>query len=584
MKAKVVKQKYLEFFKSKNHAIIPSAPLIPEHDPSVLFTTAGMHPLVPFLLGQPHPSGKRLANVQKCMRTQDIDEVGDTTHTTFFEMLGNWSFGDYFKEETIKWSFEFLTSKKWLNLPVEKLAVSCFKGDKDAPKDEETAAIWKELGLPKERIIFLPKKDNWWGPAGESGPCGPDSEMFYWVADTKAPAKFDPEDNNWVEIWNDVFMEYNKTKDGRFLPLKQKNVDTGLGVERVAMVMQGQKTVFDTELFQPIFQKISQLGKVNPSSRNIISFRIIADHMRAATFILGDERGVAPSNVDQGYILRRYIRRTIRHGKKLGLPDKFCTKIAETVIKLYKEDYPLLEEKKNFILDELEKEETKFELTLEKGLKEFAKMSGKKISGQDAFLLFQSYGFPLEMTIELADEKGMRVDDAGYAKEYEKHQLLSRTGAEKKFKGGLSEESPQTIRYHTATHILNAALRRVISKDIHQRGSNITPERLRFDFSFDRKLTSDEIKKVEDEVNRIISKTMRVDMKEMLFKEAVAIGAEKEFGNKYPDVVSVYFIGDYSIEFCGGPHVKNTHELGKFRIIKEQSSSAGVRRIKAVLE
>lgn len=585
MKAQQLKQKYIQFFKSKSHAFIPSAPLIPEHDPSVLFTTAGMHPLVPFLLGQKHPLGKRIVNVQKCMRTQDIDEVGDATHTTFFEMLGNWSFGDYFKKEAIEWSFEFLTSKKWLHLPLDRLAVSCFQGDKNAPKDEESATIWKMLGIPTARIAFLPKEDNWWGPAGESGPCGPDTEMFYWVSDAKPPAKFDPKDKNWVEIWNDVFMEYTKTKDGKYLPLQQKNVDTGLGVERVTMVLQGKKTVFDTELFQPIFAKISKLGQIEPTAKNIISFRIIADHMRAATFILGDERSVTPGNVDQGYILRRYIRRTIRHGKKLGLPDGFCNQIAAVVITAYKKEYPLLEEKKVFILAELQKEEEKFEQTLEKGLKEFAKMSiQKKISGTDAFLLFQSYGFPLEITEELAEEKGITVDVEGYLAEYEKHQQLSRLGAEKKFKGGLSEESPQTIRYHTATHILNEALRKVISPDIKQRGSNITPERLRFDFSFDRKLTAEEIKKVEQEVNRVITAALSVERKEMSKEEAIKIGAQMEFGHKYPERVSVYFIGNYSKEFCGGPHVRNTKELGTFRIVKEESSSAGVRRIKAILE
>ncbi|MDP3733817.1 MAG: alanine--tRNA ligase-related protein, partial [Nanoarchaeota archaeon] len=404
------------------------------------------------------------------------------------------------------------------------------------------------------------------------------------LGETQPPVKFDPKHKQWVEIWNDVFMEYTKTKDGRFLPLHQKNVDTGLGVERVTMVLQGKKTVFDTELFQPIFAKISKLGKIEPTAKNIISFRIIADHMRAATFILGDERSITPGNVDQGYILRRYIRRTIRHGKKLGLPDGFCNQIAAVVITAYKKEYPLLEEKKVFILAELQKEEEKFEQTLEKGLKEFAKMSTqRKISGNDAFLLFQSYGFPLEITEELAEEKGITVDVESYLAEYEKHQQLSRLGAEKKFKGGLSEESPQTIRYHTATHILNEALRKVISSEIKQCGSNITPERLRFDFSFDRKLTAEEIQKVEAEVNRVITMALPVERKEMSKEEALTIGAQMEFGHKYPERVSVYFIGTYSKEFCGGPHVKNTKELGMFRILKEESSSAGVRRIKAVL-
>lgn len=585
MKARDLKIKYLQFFESKGHTIIPSAPLIPEHDPSVLFTTAGMHPLVPFLLGTAHPLGKRLVNVQKCMRTQDIDEVGDATHTTFFEMLGNWSLGDYFKKEAISWSFEFLTSKQWLNLPIRKLAVTCFAGDADAPKDEESAKIWLSLGISKERLVFLPKKDNWWGPAGETGPCGPDTEMFYWVSDEEPPRKFDPADKRWVEIWNNVFMEYNKMKDGKFIPLKQKNVDTGLGVERVTMILQRKKTVFDTELFQPIFAKIRELAGVSVNEENILSFRIVADHMRAATMILGDERAVAPSNVDHGYILRRFIRRTIRHGRKLGITKNFCPQIADVVINMFKDDFPLLVQKKLFILAELQKEEEKFEKTLEQGLKEFTKMSSQKvISGKGVFLLFQSYGFPLEMTQELAFEKGITVDAEGFQKEYALHQELSRVGAEKRFKGGLSEVSSQTVKYHTATHVLNEALRKVISPTIHQRGSNITPERLRFDFSFDRKLTSEEVKKVEDEVNQIIQLGLPVRHEEMDYERAMQLGAEAEFGVKYPSRVSVYFVGNYSLELCGGPHVQNTKDIGKFKIVKEESVAAGVRRIKAVVE
>jgi alanyl-tRNA synthetase len=581
MKAVELKRKYLQFFKSKGHAIIPSAPLIPENDPTVLFTNAGMHPLVKYLAGQQHTLGNRLANVQKCMRTQDIDEVGDFTHTTFFEMLGNWSLGDYFKKEAIEWSFEFLT--KELRLPVNKLAVSCFKGDKNAPKDEESAGIWQSLGVAKERIAFLDKKENWWGPVGETGPCGPDTEMFYWVSDKEAPKKFDPQDDRWVEIWNDVFMQYDKKKDGSYEPLKQKNVDTGLGVERVAMILQGKTTVFDTELFQPIFKELNKLAKEKLNQKNIFSYRVMADHLRATTFIMGDERGVAPSNVDQGYILRRYIRRTIRHGKKVGMPSSFCIPIINIIIKMYKESYPILQKKKDFIISELKKEEEKFGTTLEKGLREFEKMSSKNITGKDAFLLFQSYGFPLEMTEEMADEKKIKVDVEGFLAEYEKHQKLSRSGAEKKFKGGLADLSPETTKLHTATHLLNEVLRKVISPDIKQKGSNITPERLRFDFSFDRKLTPEEIKKVEDEVNRVIKAGMKVDRKEMTKDEAIKIGAQMEFGQNYPNIVSVYFVGDYSKEFCGGPHVKNTKEIGHFRIVKEQSSAAGVRRIKAVI-
>ncbi|MBU0470324.1 MAG: alanine--tRNA ligase [Nanoarchaeota archaeon] len=583
MKAKELKKRYLDFFRKKGHIIVPSAPLIPKNDSTVLFTNAGMHPLVEFLAGQPHPEGKRLASVQKCMRTQDIEEVGDNRHITFFEMLGNWSLGDYFKKEAIEWSFEFLT--KELKLPLDRLAVTCFKGDKDAPKDDESAEIWIKLGVPKERIAFLGKKDNWWGPVGETGPCGPDTEMFYWVSDAKAPKKFDPQDENWVEIWNDVFMQYNKQKDGTFRSLKQKNVDTGLGVERVAMILQKKKTVFDTELFQPIFKKLNSLATEKLNDENIFSYRVMADHLRAAVFIMGDERGVAPSNVDQGYILRRYIRRTIRHGKKVGMPAGFCEPVVDIIFGMYKEDYPILDEKKDFIISELRNEEEKFERTLEKGLKEFEKMAKEgDVSGVDAFLLFQSYGFPLEMTEEMADENNISVDVEGFLEEFKKHQELSRLGAEKKFKGGLADLSPETTKLHTATHLLNEALRKVVSPNIKQKGSNITPERLRFDFNFDRKLTSEEIKKVEDEVNRLIKSAIPVERKEMTKKEAEKLGAQMEFGQKYPEKVSVYFIGEYSKEFCGGPHVENTKDLGKFHIQKEESSAAGVRRIKAVLK
>ncbi len=519
------------------------------------------------------------------MRTQDIDEVGDAHHTTFFEMLGNWSLGDYFKKEAIAWSFEFLTGKKWLHLPIEKIAVTCFAGDADAPKDTESAQFWMNQGIPKERIAFLGKDDNWWGPVGETGPCGPDTEMFYWVGTEKPPKTFDPKNKNWVEIWNDVFMQYNRTKDGHFQPLKQKNVDTGLGVERVTMVLQGKNNVFETELFQPIFQKLNSLAREKINEKNIYSYRVMADHLRAATFILGDERGVGPSNVDQGYILRRYIRRTIRHGKKVGMPAKFCLPVVDTIIDMYKEEYPIITEKRAFIREELSKEEEKFERTLEKGLKEFEKMAGHgNISGKDAFLLFQSYGFPLEMTEEMADEKKITVDTETFLKEYEEHQKLSRSGAEKKFKGGLADLSPEVIKMHTATHILNEALRKVISKDICQRGSNITLERLRFDFSFERKLTPEEIKKVETEVNRVINADYKVTRKEMARAEAEKLDAQKEFGQKYPEKVSVYFVGDYSKEFCGGPHVQHTQEIGgHFKIIKEESVAAGVRRIKAIV-
>ncbi|MBW2971541.1 alanine--tRNA ligase [Candidatus Woesearchaeota archaeon] len=590
MNTKQLKKKYIEFFKSKGHAEIHSAPLIPEHDPTVLFTTAGMHPLIPFLMGQPHPQGKRLVNVQKCIRTQDIDEVGDDTHITCFEMLGNWSLGDYFKKEAIEWSWEFLTSKKWLGLDKDRLAVTCFAGDKDSPKDEEAYKIWKGLGLSDDRIAFLPKEDNWWGPAGNTGPCGPDTEMFYWkLNDKPAPKKFDPKDNNWVEIWNDVFMQYNKTKDGKYELMKSKNVDTGLGVDRVTMVLNGKTNIFEIDVLKPIIAKIGEITGKEMHHSNAKSFKVIADHIRAATFILGDERGVAPSNVDQGYILRRYIRRCVRHLRLLGADpaDTDSTvELAKVVIKIHSDDYPILKQKSGFISEELKREQERFQKTLDKGLKEFERiaLSTADIDAKSAFLLYQSYGFPIEMIEELAAEKNLTVDRKGFDKEYRKHQELSRIGAEQKFKGGLSEASEITIKLHTATHLLNEALRKVVSPDIHQKGSNITPERLRFDFNFDRKLTNDEVKKVEDEVNRVIKEAMPIVKEDMSPEEAIKKGAQAEFGARYPAKVSVYSVGKYSKEICMGPHVANTKELGRFRIIKEESSAAGVRRIKATLE
>ena len=590
MNTKELKKKYIEFFKSKGHSEIHSAPLIPEHDPTVLFTTAGMHPLVPFLLGQPHPQGKRLVNVQKCIRTQDIDEVGDDTHTTFFEMLGNWSFGDYFKKEAIEWSWEFLTSKDWLGLDKNRLAVTCFGGDKDAPKDEEAYKTWRSLGLSDKRIAFLPKSDNWWGPAGETGPCGPDTEMFYWkLNDKPAPEKFDPRDESWVEIWNDVFMQYNKNKAGKYELLKSKNVDTGLGVERVTMALNGKTNIFEIDVFEPLIRKIEEITGKKIHQDNAKSFRIIADHIKAATFILGDERGVTPSNVDQGYILRRYIRRYVRHLRLLGADlSKLdsTVELAKVVIKLYEKDYPTLAEKKHIISEELKKEQDRFQKTLDKGIKEFEKMAldMTDIDAKSAFLLYQSYGFPIEMIEELAAEKNRTVDRKGFDEEYRKHQELSRVGAEQKFKGGLSEASEMTTKLHTATHLLNEALRKIISKDIHQKGSNITTERLRFDFNFDRKLTPEEVKKVEDEVNRLIKESLPVVKEEMRPEEAIKKGAQAEFGARYPEKVSVYSVGKYSKEICMGPHVANTKDIGKFKILKEESSAAGIRRIKAIVE
>jgi alanyl-tRNA synthetase len=587
---KQLKKKYIEFFKTKGHIQIHSAPLIPEHDPTVLFTTAGMHPLVPFIIGQPHPQGKRLVDAQKCIRTQDIDEVGDETHTTFFEMLGNWSLGDYFKKEAISWSWEFLTSKEWLGLDKKRLAVTCFAGDKDAPKDEDAAQMWKSLGVLDSRIAFLPKEDNWWGPAGETGPCGPDTEMFYWkLNNVPAPAKFDPKDKNWVEIWNDVFMQYNKNKAGKYETLKSKSVDTGLGVERVTMALNGKTNIFEIDAFVPIIKKIEEITGKGMDHPNAKSFRIIADHIKAATFILGDERGVVPSNVDQGYILRRYIRRCVRHLRLLGADLNHLDStvdLAKIVIDIYKDDYPIIEQKKHIIFDELKKEQDRFQKTLDKGIKEFERMAlgMADIDAKSAFLLYQSYGFPIEMIEELASEKDRSVDRKGFDEEYKKHQELSRVGAEQKFKGGLSEASEITIKLHTATHLLNEALRKVVSSDIKQKGSNITPERLRFDFNFDRKLTPEEVKKVEDEVNRLIKESIAVIKEEMSPQEAIKKGAQAEFGTRYPEKVSVYSVGKYSKEICMGPHVTNTKELGRFKILKEESSAAGVRRIKATIE
>lgn len=583
MKAEELKTKYLEFFKSKGHAIIKSAPLIPENDPTVLFTTAGMHPLVPYLLGQPHPLGKRLADVQKCFRTTDIEDVGDNTHLTFFEMLGNWSLGDYFKKEAISWSHEFLT--KVLKINPEKLNVTVFAGDKDAPKDIEAFEIWNNLGLSKERIFFLPRENNWWGPAGETGPCGPCSEMFIDTGKEKCGSKCVPgcHCGKYVEIWNDVFMEYNKTKQGKYEKLKQKNVDTGMGVERALLMLNNLKSVYEIDFFIPLFDIIKKSSK----SYNEKSARIVVDHIRAATFILGDEKSIVPSNVDQGYILRRLIRRAIRHSKLLGLENKFLQKLSLEVIKTFSKDYPTLNEKKEFILKELNLEEERFLATLERGLKAFEDLTKQKkeLSSQDSFLLFQSFGFPIEMTNELALEKGIKVNIKDFKKEYEKHKELSRTGAEKKFKGGLADASEATTKLHTATHLLNAALREVLKdSNINQRGSNITPERLRFDFNFPRKLEQDEIKKVEALVNEKIKEGIEVKKQEMVLEQAKKQGFTGVFDEKYSEKVFVYSIGNFSREICGGPHVKNTKELGKFKIIKEEGISAGTRRIKAVLE
>ena len=584
MKAKELKKKYFEFFKEKQHALISSASLVPEHDPTVLFTTAGMHPLIPYIMGEPHPAGKRLVDVQKCIRTGDIDEVGDPSHLTFFEMLGNWSLGDYWKKEAIEWSLNFLTSKKWLGLDKDKLYVTVFKGDEDAPRDDESAEIWLSLGIPKERIFYLPKEDNWWGPAGSTGPCGPDSEMFYDTGKEECNKDCKPGCGcgKYFEVWNDVFIQYNKTKEGKYVTLKQKTVDTGMGVERTATILQGKKNVYETEMFVPIIDKI----KDNSKKPNTKSMRVVADHLKTAVFILSEN--VAPGNLDQGYILRRLIRKSIRHFRILGIEkEKFTAEIAKIVIKIYGEDYKELNQNKSFILEELEKEEKKFKGTLEKGLREFEKLikKGVKITGKDAFILFSSYGFPLEMTEELAKEKNLSLNKEEFEKEFKKHQEISRAGAEKRFKGGLADTSEETKKLHTATHLLNEAIRKVLkNKDIIQKGSNITKERLRFDFNFDRKLTKEEIKEVENLVNEKIKEALEVKKEEMGLEDAKKRNAQGVFEHKYTERVSVYSIGDFSTELCGGPHVKNTKELGKFKIMKEESSAAGIRRIKAVLE
>jgi len=573
MKATELRKRYLNFFKSKHHAIISGVSLIPENDPTVLFTTAGMHPLVAYLLGQKHPAGDRLVDVQKCIRTGDIEEVGDDFHLSFFEMLGNWSLGDYFKKEAIEYSFEFLT--KVLCLDKKRLYITCFKGDKDSPKDTESAEAWMSLGISKERIFFLPKKDNWWGPAGKTGPCGPDTEMFYDTGKKACSKSCKPGCNcgKYVEIWNDVFMQYNKTENEEYVPLEQKNVDTGMGVERTLAILQNKNNVYETELFLPIIEKIKELSK-NEDEKAI---RIIADHIKAIVFLL-DEK-LVPSNLDQGYVLRRFIRRSIRYGRLLGIERSFLCDLAKTVIKIYPEI-----KNKDFIFEELKKEEEKFSNALEKALKKFDKLAQDKlISGKEVFILFSSYGLPMEMTKELAKEKGIKIDEKGYEKEYVKHQEISRKGAERRFRGGLADHTEKTTKLHTATHLLHSALRKVLGEHVYQRGSNITEDRLRFDFSNDRKLTDEELKKVEDLVNKQIKKGLEIKREELTVEEAKKKSAIGVFGERYGERVSVYSIGDFDIEICGGPHVQNTKELGQFKITKEESVASGVRRIKAIL-
>jgi len=576
MQSGEIRLAFLNFFKEKGHTIIPSASLIPENDPTALFTTAGMHPLVPFLLGEKHPGGKKLVSCQACIRTDDIDEVGDEKHHTFFEMLGNWSLGDYQKKEAIGWSYEFLTSKKWLGLNPDKLAFSVFAGDQDAPRDEESVKIWQDLKVPKERIAYLSKKDNWWGPAGQTGPCGPDTEMFYWSGSEKTPKDFDPQDKRWLEIWNDVFMEYFKNMDGKYEPLLQKNVDTGMGLERILSAINGLGDDYRTDVFWPIIQKIENLsGKKYEDNKK--EFRVIADHIKAAVFIIGDRGGVEPSNVGQGYVVRRLIRRAIRHGKPLNLSGDFLTPLVKKVVEIYGDFYAEIKSKENYIIDVIKKETEKFEKTLEQGLREFEK-------GRDAFVLYTTYGFPIELTLEMAKEKGIKVDLQKFEEELKKHQELSRTASAGMFKGGLADSGEITARYHTATHLLLAALREVLGDHIFQRGSNITQERIRFDFSHPQKMTQEEIKKVEDIVNQKIEEDIPVVCREMPLEEAKKKNMMGIFDNKYGDKVKTYAIEEFSKEICGGPHAEKTGELGRFKIIKEESSSSGVRRIKAVLK
>ena len=586
-----LREMFLNFFKEKGHVIIPSASLIPENDPSVLFTTAGMHPLVPYLLGEKHPQGKRLTDVQKCVRTGDIDEVGDASHCTFFEMLGNWSLGDYFKKEMIGFSFEFLTSEKYLGIPIENLAVTVFAGDEDAPRDEESATLWQNAGIPKDRIFYLPKKHNWW-IAGNVGPCGPDTEMFIDRGTPKCSENCSPacDCGKYLEIWNDVFMSYEKKADGTYAQLSQRNVDTGMGLERTLSILNGVKTVYDTDVFEDAKLCIEKLTglKYGEDEEQTKAFRIVLDHTRTATFMLGDTKGVTPSNVDQGYVLRRLIRRAVRYGKILGLKQGDLAEISICFIEKYKNAYPELLENKEKIITELNKEEEKFSKALTDGLKEFNKVityiQGNIFPGKTAFRLFDTFGFPIEMTTELAKERGFTVDIAGYNDAYKKHQEKSHANSEQKFKGGLAENNETTARLHTATHLLNGALKYVFNDDsINQRGSNITVERLRFDFSFPRKLTQEELKMVEDRVNEAIQKDIPVVMEEMSLEKAKEQGAVGVFDNKYGDVVKVYTIEGYSKEICGGPHAKTTGELGKFIIKKEEASSSGVRRIKAII-
>jgi alanyl-tRNA synthetase len=634
--SKELRKKYIDFFKSKGHAEISSASLIPENDPSVLFTTAGMHPLVPYLMGETHPLGKRLVNCQKCIRTGDIDEVGDAWHLSFFEMMGNWSLGDYFKKEAIEFSFEFLT--KVLGIPVEKLSVTVFEGDKDAPKEDVADKVWRSLGIPKNRIHFLPKKDNWWGPAGDTGPCGPDTEMFYRVKGDEegSTQEFLSRAQELPEIWNDVFMQYNKNADGKYVEMDKKNVDTGLGLERVIAVLNGYDNAFEGDMLKPIFEKVKKIaGKKDLTANELRSVRIITDHLRASVMILGDDKGIVPGNVDQGYVLRRFIRRSVRHGRLLGIEKNFCSEIAKVVVEVMGNVYSEIEKNKNFVFKELDKEEEKFSVALEKGLNVAKKLFNFKkaipenkfvkimtspekreffvpylegkfkadnkynitkeeldnalVNGKEAFDLFQSYGFPLEMIDEIATEARLVVDHIGFRKELESHQELSRKGAEQKFKGGLADAKEETTKLHTATHLTLAAMKEIVNPEIEQKGANITAERMRFDFNSEERLTEEQLRAIEKWVNEAIASGADVKMEVISLEEAKKSGAHGTFDSKYGDKVKVYtVIGKngkiYSKEICGGPHVTSLKGIGHFKIIKQEAVAAGIKRIKAVLE
>jgi len=595
MTAEELKRLYVDFFESKDHKEIPGASLIPENDPTVLFTTAGMHPLVPFLLGEEHPAGSRLVDVQKCIRTGDIDEVGDATHLTFFEMLGNWSLNDYWKREAIAWSYEFLTDERWLGFDPDRLYITLYQGDDQVPADTESAEIWKEMGIPRDRIFFLGREDNWWGPAGKTGPCGPDTEMFIDTgADPCGPdCRPGCSCGKYFEIWNDVFMQYRKTAEGEYEPLSRRNVDTGMGVERTVAMLMGADTVYDIPVFRPVLDGIRKLAGIDeaPDDEALRSMRIIADHIRTAVHILGDDLGVPPSNLDQGYVLRRLIRLAIRHGRRLGIDEPFTHLLAEKAIDAESGGYPELSRNRDFILSEMQAEEERFAKTLRDGMREFEKKlpnllknPQKVVPGRIAFRLYDTYGFPVEFTRDLAAEHGLTVDMEGYREAFEKHRELSKKGAEKRFRGGLADDSEMVTRLHTATHLLHQALRTVLGEHVEQRGSNITAKRLRFDFSHPSRMTDEEISQVEDLVNQMIEADLPVRCSQKELDEALEEGAIGLFKDKYGEKVKVYSIGDFSLEICGGPHVDTTGELGHFRIVKEKSSSRGVRRIRAVLE